>query len=108
RVFRDHTFADLSGGQRQRILIARALAARPEILVLDEPTAGIDPLAEESILALLKELNDKQGITVLMVSHHLQSLRQRVSRVIVVNEQKIVSGPPEDLLRPERVAELLA
>jgi len=107
-AYRDHPFAELSGGQRQRILIARALATRPQILVLDEPTAGIDPIAEESVLALLTELNQESHITVLMVSHHLQSLRHRVKRVVVVNDERIVSGPAEELLRPERIAELLA
>jgi ABC-type Mn2+/Zn2+ transport system ATPase subunit len=107
-TFRDASFAELSGGQRQRVLIARALAARPQILVLDEPTAGIDPVAEESILSLLGDLNLQQKITILMVSHHIQSLRSRVSRVVVVNEQTILTGSAEDLLRPERIAELLA
>jgi len=65
-------------------------------------------IAEESILALLTELNHQNKITILMVSHHIHTLRHRAHRVVVVNDQGVVSGPAEELLRPERLAELLA
>jgi ABC-type Mn2+/Zn2+ transport system ATPase subunit len=103
----DHPFALLSGGQRQRVLIARALAVNPRLLVLDEPTAGIDPVAEESILALLKQLHQQSQIAILMVSHHMQSLRNRVERVIVVNNGGILCGPAAEMLSPIRIVELL-
>ncbi len=105
--YQEHPFAELSGGQRQRVLIARALAIHPEMLVLDEPTAGIDPVAEESILMLLSQLNREAGITILMVSHHIQSLQQRVNRVVVVKNEGITVGAAEDLLQPERILQLL-
>jgi ABC-type Mn2+/Zn2+ transport system ATPase subunit len=105
--FSDHPFALLSGGQRQRVLIARALAVRPELLVLDEPTAGIDPVAEENILALLGELHEKSQISILMVSHHIQSLRKRVQRVIVVNNGGVLDGSAAEMLAPERMIKLL-
>jgi ABC-type Mn2+/Zn2+ transport system ATPase subunit len=107
-AYRDHPFAELSGGQRQRILIARALAVRPNILILDEPTAGIDPIAEETILELLTQLNIQHQIAVLMVSHHIPALKHRAHRIIVINHQKVVSGSAEELLHPDRLAELLA
>jgi ABC-type Mn2+/Zn2+ transport system ATPase subunit len=105
---RDRLFAELSGGQRQRVLIARALVMNPELLVLDEPTAGIDPVAEEAILRLLGELNRRTQLTILMVSHHIQSLRHTVQRAILVKNGAVVSGASEDLLHPEKVAELLS
>ena len=87
-TFSNHPFAELSGGQRQRVLIARALAIAPLLLVLDEPTAGIDPAAEESILLLLDKLQE-QGETILMVSHRLQALHKHARRVIEVKDQGI-------------------
>jgi len=106
--YRARTFAELSGGQRQRVLIARALALDPQILVLDEPTAGIDPVAEESILALLSELNQESSITILMVSHQIQSLRHRVRRAILIKDHGVLSGPAEELLHPDRIIDLLS
>ena len=105
--FSDHPFAQLSGGQRQRVLIARALAVKPILLVLDEPTAGIDPIAEESILTLLKTLHAESSLTIVMVSHHIQSLRHCVQRVVVVNNGGILTGSASELLAPERIVELL-
>jgi ABC-type Mn2+/Zn2+ transport system ATPase subunit len=105
--FNDHPFAQLSGGQRQRVLMARALAGDPKLLVLDEPTAGIDPVAEESVLNLLSALHKDHKLTILMVSHHIQSLRRCVQRAIVVNQGHILSGPAAELLAPERLQTLL-
>lgn len=101
-------FAELSGGQRQRVLIARALAMDPKLLVLDEPTAGIDPVAEENILKLLLDLNQERGLTILMVSHHLNVLRHRVQRAILIKNHGILCGPAEELLHPEKINGLLS
>ena len=95
-AYRHHPFAELSGGERQRILIARALATEPTLLVLDEPTAGIDLMAEESILKLLAELNKENRLTILMVSHQWQVLQKYVQRVIVVRDQ---GSPPVRSMR---------
>jgi ABC-type Mn2+/Zn2+ transport system ATPase subunit len=83
--FAAQRYAELSGGQRQRVLLARALATEPELLLLDEPTAGIDPEAEEAILDLLRELRDARGLSVWMVTHHAQ-LVGRADRTVVVSE----------------------
>ena len=75
----------MSGGETQRALIARAIVDHPKILLLDEPTANVDPLAEKSIYQLLKELNT--DMTILMVSHDLQTIIDKASRLICVNRQ---------------------
>jgi len=76
-------FSNLSGGQRQRVLIARSLVSEPEILLLDEPTANVDPAVESQFYEILKELTDK--ITVLTVSHDLGVVSEVVDRVLCVN-----------------------
>jgi zinc transport system ATP-binding protein len=76
-------FGELSGGQRQRVLIARALATRPRLLLMDEPTAGVDPAAEEAIYDLLQELN--REMTIVVVSHDLGFVSPYVGHVICVN-----------------------
>jgi zinc transport system ATP-binding protein len=77
----------LSGGQLQRVLIARALACRPEVLILDEPTAHIDPKVEESVFELLKRLN--QRLTVIVVSHDIGFITRYISRVACLNRRLI-------------------
>ncbi|MBI3783100.1 MAG: ABC transporter ATP-binding protein [Deltaproteobacteria bacterium] len=79
-------FWTLSGGQRQRVLIARALAAEPEVLFLDEPTAGVDHEAETAIAALITELNRTHGLTVMLVTHHLDRIRSSVHSTILVDD----------------------
>ena len=84
----DHSFAGLSGGQRQRVLIARALAGEPELLLLDEPTANIDPGAEEQFYATLDRLRRK--MTVITVSHDLGFVNRETDLVICVNRQVLM------------------
>src|SRR5205809_2923374 len=87
-------FADLSGGERQRVLIARALAADPECLVLDEPVAGVDQPTTEVIMDLAGTLH-RQGMTILLVSHHLLPLRGRVETVIWIAGRHLITGSAE-------------
>ncbi len=95
-------FSELSGGQRQRVLIARALLTRPDVLLLDEPTSGVDRGAQERILELLRELHG-EGLTILLVSHHLGLVREAVGEVLVVAEGRVRRGDPRELLAPERL-----
>jgi len=90
-------FTALSGGQRQRALIARALMVEPRLLLLDEPTSGVDRHAEVLILELLRELN-REGLAVLLVSHQLGLLRQTVRQVLLVRDGRVRAGSPEELL----------
>jgi len=100
-------FADLSGGERQRILIARALAADPDCLVLDEPVAGIDHATTEVIMDLTEALHKTRGLTILMVSHHILSLRGRADEIVWVSERKLVCGPADLMLSKEKIEEML-
>jgi zinc transport system ATP-binding protein len=81
-------FTDLSGGQRQRVLIARALASRPEVLLLDEPTANVDRTAEAKLYELLRGLN--QRLTILMASHDVGFVTKFVKQCLCVNRNVIL------------------
>jgi ABC-type Mn2+/Zn2+ transport system ATPase subunit len=82
-------YSELSGGQRQRVLLARALASDPELLLLDEPTAGIDPEAEQAILDLLRELREARGLSIWMVTHQIHSIGGRADRTAVVSDGRV-------------------
>jgi ABC-type Mn2+/Zn2+ transport system ATPase subunit len=85
-------YAELSGGQRQRVLVARALASDPDLLLLDEPTAGIDPEAEKVILDLLEELRSASALSVWMVTHHVDAVEARIDRCVRVEGGRVTSG----------------
>lgn len=86
-------FTELSGGQQQRVIIAKALAAEADLLLLDEPTTGIDEHSQASFYALLQELQE-QGITIVMVSHELDTVLNLVTRVICLNRTVLYDGDP--------------
>lgn len=91
-----HLYRELSGGQKQRTLIARALASDPSILVLDEPTNGMDILAESSMMTIIDDLN-RQGLTIVMVSHLLTLVARHASTIMLINRE-IFMGPVEEIL----------
>lgn len=91
----------LSGGQQQRVFLARALVGEPDVLLLDEPTSGVDIRTRHEIIHLLRELN-AAGTTILMTTHDLNAIASHVSRLICVNEGTVVAdGPVEEVLTPE-------
>ena len=87
----------LSGGQQQRAFIAKALAGNPDLLVLDEPTTGVDAEAQESLAALLEQLHRELDVTVLYVSHEFGAVERFVERIVLVRGAIVFDGPPSDL-----------
>ena len=90
----------LSGGQQQRVFLARALIRRPDLLVLDEPTSGVDVRTRQEILTLLRELND-DGVGIVLTTHDLNSVAALLPEVVCVNRRVIAQGAPRDVFRPE-------
>ena len=81
---------DLSGGQKRRVAIAGVLAMKPEVLILDEPTAGLDPQGRHELLHLIRDLHDSQGITVILVTHSMEDVAEYADRLLVMHEAKLV------------------
>jgi ABC-type Mn2+/Zn2+ transport system ATPase subunit len=104
--FAKKQFSDLSGGQKQRILIARALVTKPDVLVLDEPTAGVDATATHAVLDFISRLHKEKEITILLVTHDLHIVRQHAQQVIWLFEGRVLHGPVAEMLRPERLREI--
>ena len=100
-------YSQLSGGQKQRVLIARALATRPDFLLLDEPTSGIDVAVKQSIMELLKGIHKTQRQTILMASHDLPVVKQYVGHVIWLHEGKVLEGPVSEMLSREKMEAIL-
>jgi zinc transport system ATP-binding protein len=91
-------FGSLSGGQKQRVLIARALALDPKILILDEPSTGLDAVAQDSFYSLLLSLRDEQGLTILLVSHDIGAVSGIVDRIACLNRRIHFHGNPADCI----------
>ena len=81
---------DLSGGEKRRVAIAGVLAMKPDILILDEPTAGLDPKGREEILGLIKKLHDESNISIVLVSHSMEDVAEYADRIIVIDDGRIV------------------
>ena len=95
---------ELSGGQMRRVAIAGVLAMRPAVLILDEPTAGLDPRGRDKILTMLEELHARENVTILMVSHSMDDMARLASRLIVMSEGKIVAdGTPREIFAREEM-----
>ena len=89
---------DLSGGQKRRVAIAGVLAMEPEVLILDEPTAGLDPKGRDEILDLIKKLQTETGMTIILVSHSMEDVANYVDRIIVMNGGSVMlDGVPKDV-----------
>ena len=97
-ALKDHSPFELSGGQKRRVAIAGVLAMRPSVLILDEPTAGLDPEGREEILGEIKHLHEDRGITVILVTHSMEDVARLVDRLIVMEAGTIaLDGAPVEV-----------
>lgn len=101
-----HRFSALSGGQKQRVLIARALAGRPSMLLLDEPTSGMDIAGTAAILAVLSRLHEKDGLTIVMVSHQINEVARVARRLGLVTGGGLRIGATEEMLTETNLSAL--
>ena len=89
---------ELSDGQKRRVAIAGVLAMNPEVLILDEPTAGLDPKGRDEILAAIRKLHEERGITVILVSHSMEDVAKLVDRIIVMHRGQVaMTGTPREI-----------
>ena len=107
--FKDRSPFNLSGGQQRRVAIAGVLALKPEVLVLDEPSAGLDPQGRKRLADLLKYLYENLDMTIILISHRMEEIAELASRVIVMHQGKIVlDGSPKEVFANEKKLHKLA
>lgn len=91
---------ELSGGQKRRVAIAGVLAMKPDVLILDEPTAGLDPKGQKEILDLISNLRDESGMTILLVSHSMEDVAEYVDRIVVMNRGEVfLDNTPKEVFK---------
>lgn len=100
-------FTDLSVGQQQRVLLARALVSRPELLILDEPSSALDPGSRDMFFTLLAELNQKQGVTILLITHDTGEVGKYISKFMYIDRELVFFGGKEAFCQSQKVAEKL-
>lgn len=96
----------LSGGELQRVLIAYALLGNPQVLLFDEPTAGVDVAGEETIYSLIHKLQAKEDLTIIFISHELQVVNHYAANVLCLNKEKICFGPPLKVIDKETLTKM--
>ena len=101
-----HLFRDLSGGQRQKALIARALVARPNCIMLDEPATGIDIPGQYEILDFIYQIHHQYQTTVIMISHHLDLVMRYAQKVGIIYDKKLTCGAKEDIITSEKLSHI--
>jgi zinc transport system ATP-binding protein len=98
--------SELSGGQQQRVFIARALLSRPKLLILDEPTVGVDGNSQTKFYELLRKLNQEEKLTIILVSHDLDVITKEVGQVACINQSLVYHGHPEQLFANDLIEKL--
>lgn len=104
--YKKRNINNLSGGERQRVIIASALAGKPEILILDEPTAGVDIVSQEDFYNMLNAINKDYGITILIVSHDIATIAKEVKCMVCLNKALICHGIPEEIIKSNYIEKL--
>lgn len=104
--FREHAPHQLSGGQKQRVAIAGVIAMRPDCIVLDEPTAMLDPIGRAEVMKTIRELNRSSGVTVVLITHHMDEAAQADRLVVMAKGRVVADGTPRKVF--QRVEELKA
>ncbi len=99
--FKNKLIGDLSGGQQQRVFIARALAGQPEVIVLDEPTVGVDVKTQKQFYSLMQKLNQELRLTLILVSHELDIVAHEATEIAYVNCSLVYHGVPKKFLHSE-------
>jgi ABC-type Mn2+/Zn2+ transport system ATPase subunit len=99
-------FQELSGGQKQRVLIARALAAEPHVLVLDEPTSGMDLASEKHLMALIKALHEQERLTLVLATHNLNLVAQYAQHLALFTQGQVLVGETTTLLSAHRLSQV--
>ena len=98
--YKDVSPFELSGGQKRRVAIAGVIAMEPKVLILDEPTAGLDPKGREDILSQIKKLHEEYKMTIILVSHSMEDVGKLAKRIIVMNHGKVaLQGEPKDVFK---------
>jgi len=105
-AYKDRHIGELSGGQQQRVFIARALAGEPEVIFLDEPTVGVDAKTQEQFYGLLKHVNRKLDLTLVLVTHELDVVAREATEVACINCNLTCYATPKDLLKDAKIEHL--
>ena len=101
-TYKDKSPFELSGGLKRRVAIAGVLAMEPKVLILDEPTAGLDPRSRDEILSEIKSIHEKRKMTVILVSHSMEDVAKIAERIVVLDKGKVfLDGEPRDIFREE-------
>ncbi|MCD6433754.1 MAG: metal ABC transporter ATP-binding protein [Sulfurimonas sp.] len=103
---KDKMVGTLSGGQRQRVMIARALASRPEILILDEPNTGVDAHSQKNFYELLSRLNKEENITIVFITHDIGVIADDIGRLFTINQKAIICNDPKKAMSCEDMSKL--
>jgi zinc transport system ATP-binding protein len=103
---KDKLIGDLSGGQRQRVMIARALASKPEVIILDEPNTGVDAVSQQRFYSLLKELNEKEKLTILFITHDIGVIANDIDSILCINQGLLSCNSPHEAMSCSSMSKL--
>lgn len=105
-IYKDKSPFELSGGQKRRVAIAGVVAMEPKVLILDEPTAGLDPKGRDEILVQIQKLHKEYGMTIVLVSHSMEDVAKVANRIIVMNSGEIIlDGEPKEVFKESEALE---